>query len=208
MVAPDESTTSVAATDNAVSSASGEFSPAAGSTKFQVTLASKSENQFAGAYFQVGPTALDAGVGEGIQYRIKSNSATAATTAGKVDIELYDPIKVALTTASDFYICGNPHDELIAANSADTVVVGVAPIAFTANYYGWFQTAGIALVYVESNGSALPAIGDNVTLGDGTAGACQLSLGMTSQVDPIIGIAANVGVAGEFIGVRLRLGEV
>jgi hypothetical protein len=206
LVAPDVSTTSVVNTDNALPAASSPYSPAVGSSRLQMTLSGKSANQYAGAYLQINND-IDDAKGEGIQYRIKSNSATAATTAGRIDIELYDPIKVALDTASDVFIQGHPYDELITATTTDTLVTGVSPIAFTANYYGWFQTAGIATVLMETNGTAVPAVGDNLTLGDGTAGACQLAIG-TTDVDPIIGIACNVGTTGSFIGVMLRLGAV
>lgn len=206
LVAPDVSTTSLASTDNIVIAASGDYSPAAGSSKLQITLASKNENDFAGGYLQINND-LDDAKGEGIQYRIKSSSETGETTSGKVDLELYDPIKVALDTTSDIFIQGNPFDELIAATQTDTLVLGVTPIAFTANYYGWFQTSGIATVLMESNGAAVPAIGDNVSLGDGVAGAVQLQLS-TVDTESMVGIACSVGSAGAFIGVKLRLGEV
>ena len=99
LVAPDVSTTSLASTDNVVIAASGDYSPAAGSSKVQITLASKDKDDFTGGYLQINND-LDDGLGEGIQYRIKTSSATGATTAGKVDLELYDPLKIALTTAS------------------------------------------------------------------------------------------------------------
>lgn len=206
LVAPDVSATSIGGTsgDNLVITASGDFSPVAGSSKFQFTLGSITANQYAGAYFQV-CNDLDDGLGEGIQYRIKSNSATGATTAGKVDVELYDPIKVTMTAASDFYIQGNLYNQLIGATTTDILVAGVTPIALTANYYGWFQTSGIATVLMETNGTAVPAIGDNLTLGDGTTGACQLQ---DSYTEPLIGIACGVGTTAAYIGVILRLGEV
>jgi hypothetical protein len=208
LVAPDVSTTSLVSSDGIVLAASGDYSPAVGSSKLQITLASKSKDQYSGAYLQINND-LDDAKGEGIQYRIKTSSATGATTSGKVDLELYDPIKIALeATNTDIQIQGNPYNELIGATATDTLVAGVTPILFTANYYGWFQTAGIATVLMETNGSAVPAVGDNLTLGDGTTGACQLSLGMTSQVDPLIGIACSVGTTGAYIGVILRLGEV
>ena len=85
----DVSATALADTDNIVIAASGDFSPAAGSYQFQITLASITKDQYAGGYFHIVNDGGD-GIGEGIQYRIKSNSATGATTAGKVDIYLYD----------------------------------------------------------------------------------------------------------------------
>ena len=206
LAAPDVSATSLAFTENIVIAAANGFSPAAGSTQLQITLASIEENQYAGGLLQIA-TAIDAGVGEGIQYRIKSNSATAATTAGKVDIYLYDPIKVALTTASDIIISGNAYNKLITATTTDTLCAGVSPIAFTSGYYGWYQTAGIATIRMETNGAGVPVVGDNLTLGDGVAGAVQLKLAGT-ETEPFVGICAQTGTAGDFVSVYLRLGEV
>ncbi len=206
LAAPDVSATSLAFTENIVIAAANGFSPAAGSTQLQITLASIEENQYAGGLLQIA-TAIDTGVGEGIQYRIKSNSATAATTAGKVDIYLYDPIKVALTTASDIIISGNAYNKLITATTTDTLCAGVSPIAFTSGYYGWYQTAGIATIRMETNGAGVPVVGDNLTLGDGVAGAVQLKLAGT-ETEPFVGICAQTGTAGDFVSVYLRLGEV
>lgn len=206
LAAPDVSATSLAYEANIVIAAANGFSPAAGSTQLQITKGSIEENQYAGGYLQIAST-LDAGVGEGIQYRIKSNSATAETTAGKVDIYLFDPIKVTLTTASDIIISGNAYNKLITATTTDTLCAGVTPIAFTSGYYGWYQTAGIATVLMESNGAGVPVVGDNLTLGDGVAGSVQLKLAGT-ETEPFVGICAQTGSAGDFVSVMLRLGEV
>lgn len=213
LVSPDVSAQSTAELSNAAPAAISPWSPAAGSSKLQISGTSGVvKDQYAGGYLQIN-NALDDGVGEGIQYRIKTHSATGATTSGRIDVELYDPLKVALdgdgSPTSDVYIQGSPYNQLITATTTDSLVMGVSPIAFTANYYGWFQTAGIALVLMEAVGSTVPAIGDTLTLGDGVAGACQQAIG-TTNVDPIIGIQVSnaAGAAGDFIGVQLRLGEV
>tara|TARA_R110002020_G_scaffold376354_1_gene587460 strand:+ start:4500 stop:5291 length:792 start_codon:yes stop_codon:yes gene_type:complete len=194
LVSQDVSATCLVDTDNIIIAAANGFSPAAGSSKLQITLASKTKDQFAGAYLQICNDEGD-NTGEGHQYRIKSNSATAFTTAGKVDIELYDPIKVTLTTASDIAITGGLWYNVRAATSGtDYIISGVSPIAFTANYYGWFQTAGVALI--ASDGQI--AIASNVTLSDSDAGHVQLK---DAETEPLVGYTtfesddnANVGV--------------
>ena len=184
-------------TDNIVIAASGDYSPAAGSKKLQITLASKSKNDFQGGYLQIANDGGD-GTGEGHNYRIKSSSATDATTSGKVDIELFDAIKVALTTASDIAIVGNPWYNLIAATSAtDYIVSGVSPIAFSANYYGWFQTAGVALV--ASDGAL--AIGVNLTLSDSDAGHVQLK---DAETEPLVGYSLYASDDNGHVGVMLQ----
>ena len=197
LVSQDLSATALVETDNIVIAASGDFSPAAGSYQFQITLASITKDQYAGGYFQVANDGGD-GTGEGIQYRIKSNSATGATTAGKVDIYLYDPIKVTLTTASDVAITGNLWNNLRGAiGTADYVVSGVTPIAFTANYYGWFQTAGVALV--ASDGAI--TIGTTLTLSDSDVGHVQIE---DAYTEPRIGYSLFASDDNGHVGVLLQ----
>jgi hypothetical protein len=197
LVSQDLSATALVETDNIVIAAASGFDPGAGSTQFQITLASVTENQYAGAILQIANDGGD-GTGEGIQYRIKSNSATDATTSGKVDVYLFDPIKVALTTASDIAIVGNLWYNVRAATSGtDYVIAGVTPIAFTANYYGWFQTAGIALI---SSDGAL-AIGVNLTLSDSDAGHVQLK---DAETEPLVGSALYASDDNGHVGVLLQ----
>jgi hypothetical protein len=193
LVSQDVSATALVESDDIVIAASGDYSPAAGSSKVQITLASISANDYAGALLQI--TDDD---GEGIQYRIKSNSATGKTTAGKVDIELFDPIKVALTTSSDFAIVGSLWYNVRGATAGtDYVVSGVTPIAFTANYYGWFQTAGIATILADGS----IAIADNLTLSDGVTGAVQLK---DAETEPLIGYACYAPDNTGHVGVVLQ----
>jgi hypothetical protein len=165
IVSQDQSTTSLVETDNIIIAAAGRFSLAIGSLALQVTLASVVKDQFAGAMFQITDDA-----GEGHQYRIKSNSATSFTTTDKVDIDFYDPLIVAVTTTSDIAIVGGLWNGVMAAVAAtDTIVSGVAPIAITASYYFWLQTAGIAVVLADGT----ITLGDKLVVSDGVAGAVQ-----------------------------------
>jgi|TARA_R110000751_G_scaffold14812_1_gene47872 hypothetical protein len=197
LVSQDLSATAVIETDDIVIAAASGFDPGAGSTQFQITLASVTENQYAGAMLQIANDGGD-GTGEGIQYRIKSNSATDATTSGKVDIYLFDPIKVALTTASDIAIVGNLwYNVRGAIGTVDYVVSGVTPIAFTANYYGWLQTAGIALV--ASDGAI--AIGSSLTLSDSDVGHVQVE---DAYTEPRVGYSLWASDDNGHVGVLLQ----
>jgi len=180
LVSQDISATSLIENDNLVIAASGDYSPSAGSSKLQITLSGKTANQYAGALLQIANDGGD-GIGEGIQYRIKSNSATGATTSGKVDIELY--LRGALGGASDATV--------------DYVISGVSPIAFTANYYGWFQTAGIALI---SSDGAL-AVGVNTTLSDTDIGHVQLK---DAETEPLVGYTVYASDDNGHVGVVLQ----
>jgi hypothetical protein len=178
LVSQDVSATCLAETDDVIIAAAGDFSISAGSKAFQATLSGVSKNQYAG-----GLIALTDDAGEGHQYRIESNSATDYTTSGKVDFHLYDGLVVAVTTSSDIAITGNLWTELVGATAAtDYMVSGVTPIAFTDAYYGWFQTAGIATSIADGT----IAIGDQLTLSDGVAGAVQLQ---DAYTEPAVGYA-------------------
>lgn len=197
LVSQDLSATAVIETDDIVIAAASGFDPGAGSTQFQITLASVTENQYAGAMLQIANDGGD-GTGEGIQYRIKSNSATDATTSGKVDIYLFDPIKVALTTSSDIAIVGNLWYNVVGATAGtDYIIAGVTPIAFTSGYYGWFQTAGIATILADGS----IAIGDNLTLSDGVAGAVQLK---DAETEALVGFAAYAPDTTGHVGVVVQ----
>ena len=192
LVSQDLSATSLVETNNIVIAAASGFDPAAGSKQFQITLASVTLDQYSGALLQITDDA-----GEGHQYRIKSNSATGATTSGKVDIYLYDGIKVALTTASDIAIVGELWSNVVGATAAtDYVISGVTTMAMTSGYYGWFQTAGVATILADGT----IAIGDNLTLSDGVTGAVQLK---DAETEPLVGFAAyapdNTGHVGVVI---------
>ena len=196
LVSQDLSATSLVETDGAIpieaSQASG-FSTAAGSTQVQITLASVTKDQYAGALLQITDDA-----GEGIQYRIKSNSATDASSSGEVDFYLFDPIHVAVTNASDVAIVGGLWYDVIGATStSDYLISGVTPIAFTSDYYGWFQTAGIATILSDTS----IAIGDNLTLSDSTTGAVQLK---DAETEPLVGFACYAPDDTGHVGVVLQ----
>ena len=169
LVAQDQSATSLVETDGVIIAAAGRFSISAGSTAIQITKASITKNQFAGAFFMI--TDDD---GEGHQYKVKSNSATGFTTSGKVDFDFFDPLVVAVTTDSDIAIVGGLYNEVMSCTqNTDEIPVGVATRAVTADYYFWAQSAGIACVLADASGGAI-ALGDKLTVSDSVAGAAQL----------------------------------
>ena len=196
LVSQDLSATSLVETDGAIPAEAGQasgFSTLAGSTQVQITLASVTEDQFAGALLQITDDA-----GEGIQYRIKSNSATDASSSGEADFYLFDPIHVAVTNASDVAIVGGLwYDVIAAVSTADYVIAGVTPIAFTSGYYGWLQTAGIATILADGT----IAIGGNLTLSDSTAGAVHAK---DAETEPLVGFAAYAPDTTGHVGVVLQ----
>ena len=159
---------------------------------------SATADQYAGGYLH---TVNDAG--QGYTYRIVSNTAGASNAT---TVTLYDGLKVALTTATDVVITGNPYNGLVSATAAtDMWVVGVCINAMDVSdkNYGWVQTHGFATVLYDAGGSAV-TIGDQITLSDGTAGAVQQH--DTLAVEQIVGYALHVPNAdADFIAVYLQL---
>ena len=188
IVSQDVSDTGLIEVENGMTAA------AVGATDVIITsseLSSATANQFAGGYLH---TVDDAG--EGFTYRIKSNTAASSNA---VTFTLYDAIVVAITTATDAAITGNLYGSVRPAlGSADYIAAGVAPRAFTANYYGWVQTRGIATVQVD----AAVTIGLPLMLSDEHAGQAEAA----DNTHPLIGFATFAqNTADGFTGVALQL---
>lgn len=87
-------------------------------------------------------------------------------------------------------------DMLSTSNDARGDLVGVAPMAFTAAYYGWVQRSGPASVRVAASAAANVRLNSTATAGqiddDGTAGSM--------QVDGIVLTTANGASAGTAAG--------
>jgi len=166
------------------------------STKFGSITA----DQYAGGYLH---TVNDAG--QGYTYRIKSNTVGGSITDGST-FTLFDNVKVAITSATDVAITGNPYNGLVSATAAtDMWVAGVCINAMDVSdkNYGWIQTRGYATVLYDVGGSAV-TIGDQVTLSDGVAGAVQQH--DTLAVEQIVGHALHVPNAdADFISVYLQI---
>mgnify|MGYP003133509054 CR=1 FL=1 len=193
LVSPDQSATSLARTT------SGVPATAAGEKEFSITLASVTANQYAGGIIHfVATAAANAG---GTSYRIKSNSATGATTSGKVDFVLYDGLAAALTTSTYYAISSSPYNTVVITDVThgsvdDFIVAGVTMRAMTASYYGWIQTAGIATILCDGATTAA----DILTCSDGVNGAVQIQ---DAYTEPIIGFATFAATDTEHGGVML-----
>jgi hypothetical protein len=188
LVSPDYATSSLAETATPIV-ATAEV----GDTAFQITLASKTAGQFAGAYLHMTDHA-----GEGYQYRIVSSSATGATTSGKVDLVIEDPgIIVEATTATDIAISGYPYHHLkISDWSEGHIASGVTVRDMTAEYYGWVQTSGIATVLADG----VITKGSPCSLSDGVDGAVELR---HDEIAQIIGTVMFESDNTSHVGVRL-----
>lgn len=100
-------------------------------------------------------SATGAGLGEGQMVQVKTQAAKATTGTGSINITLHagEAFSVAPSTDADKGgLIANPYAELlIAPTTITSMVVGVSPIAVTADYYFWLQTWGAAVVDVSGS---------------------------------------------------------
>jgi len=152
-------------------------------------------NQYANGYLIA---TGEGGTGNGMIYKIKSHPAA---TAAVVTLELYDPIKVALTTSTQIDLVPNPYDGVIQnPTSATGAVAGVAVTAATASTFTWIQTGGLGLVLADASGAV--TVGAAVTASNQTAGCVEDG---DSDTQAIIGYAATGIAQAEFGACHLIL---
>lgn len=150
--------------------------------------------------YKEGYIIFETSYGEGQCLKIKDHAAF--TSGGTCSVNLYDALRVALTTASRATIVKHPCDSVIncPANTLTGVFIGVSPITPTASYYFWVQTDGPASVLVDNSttlvvGSAVQPAGD-------VAGACQVAV--ETEIAPRIGVTLDVGAANQKATVILK----
>jgi hypothetical protein len=188
LVSQDVSATAIVESDGKLTAAS------AGATDVTYTdsgtVGSATLNQYAGGYLH---TTDDAG--EGYNYRIKSNTAASSNA---ITFTLYDGLEVAVTTATDVAVTGSLWYNVVGATAGtDYIIAGVTPMTFQANYYGWFQTAGVATIL--SDGAV--AIGANLTLSDDVTGAVQTK---DAETEPLVGMATFASDDTGHVGVVIQ----
>lgn len=153
------------------------------------------ENQFQGGYFQINDA-----IAEGTSYLIESNSAVLISGTA-ITVTLAEPLRVALTTASEFTLVSSPGWKV--TESASTSLgrpVGIAPVAVTATYYFWNQIGGICPVLIDAS---QPAVGTLAGVSDVTAGSVKVLATLSYQP---VGQMIVTGVSGEYQPIRLMLG--
>lgn len=138
--------------------------------------------------------------GEGIQYKIKKTAANG-TTSTSTDVTLYDPIATALTTSSEGTIILNPYYYTVVCSAVTDVILGVPPIAVTAEYYYWLQTWGMACVWSEG----VPAAGYPVQVAVQATGSIAGVTNKAADTTAQVGIMQYVGVDEEYKPVYLTI---
>jgi len=137
----------------------------AGATSISVTLGSTAAtlDQYAEGYLLINDAA-----GEGQLLRVKNHAA--ADSAATLTVNVYDKLVTALTTSSKADLVAATYNDLVVAPTTHTgPVVGITPMDFTADYFGWIQCGGP--VAALTSGTLL--LGGNAVRSDTTAGAVE-----------------------------------
>lgn len=113
---------------------------AIGATKVTITFGGAiAADAYKDGFFHVSDS-----TGVGYVYRIKSQPAATAGNSYTVDVQLYEPIRVALVASASVVNCTkHPQDGvLLATTTLGAAPAGVPPRAVTASYYFWNQVKG------------------------------------------------------------------
>ncbi len=138
--------------------------------------------------------ANDAGTGEGQCLKIKSH--VAIVNAVECLINLYDPLIIATTTATQWGIRKNPFDSVIVTpgTTPTAMIAGVTPRAVTANYYFWLCTGGIAAVVAQAAIPVGAMVAAGTQAGKVASTAHEATYGI-ARTDQIIGFAYTPAIA-------------
>ena len=139
--------------------------------------------------------------GKGHLYTIKTNNAAAG--AAVVTLTLYEPIQVALTTASTVVLFINPYAITIVHPSPATAkLTGVTPRVLPASEFGWIQDKGPASLLGGTATTALvinELAADHITV-DGAVQGVLLVEGTPNVAggQHTVGVVMEVAADGEW----------
>ncbi len=137
--------------------------------------------------------------GEGHLYTIRSNDAAA--TSATVTLTLYDPIQVALTTATTVTLFRNPWGRaIIHPSPATALLLGVTPAA-RSNEFGWLQTWGPAACITQGT----LVINEKVIDSASADGAVAPTASTAAGEEYYVGVTMEVGPTTEHSLIHLRM---
>ena len=148
-----------------------------------------------------GYVAIVDGTGQGQLLHIASNDAATGCT-----LELLEPVVTAMNNAnSKASVFVNQYSGVLKTPAApSSAVLGVTPIAITADYYFWVQTAGPAAVVQAA--ADQPAAGFIAVASEGTAGAIEkLDISDVAESLAIGHCISSTGSAADHCVVMLNL---
>jgi hypothetical protein len=138
--------------------------------------------------------------GLGHAYAIANNTWITGDTV--MDVELYDPIRIATSATSEITMRKSLYAKVIVNATTPTgLATGVPNIAIPANYYGWLQRKGPCAMTVDT--------GETLTIGCmcGGAGTAAVAgaVGVAVATEPYYGQVITIGAADETALIDLQL---
>jgi len=186
-------------TGNLASAVNTTSAVSAGSVAISLTVASSA----AANLYAEGYACISTGTGQGLFLEVNSHPAVTAAGTGVFTLYGEDALPTAITTTTKIGLIQNKYNGVIQfpVTTATGVVVGVAPYIITASQFGWVQTWGYCACLID----VTPALGAMLNAVAATAGRAAVFTAASLLTGQLLGIMAQVGVAGEFDVVDLRV---
>ena len=147
-----------------------------------------------------GVLVVNKGDGIGNTYRIANNKWLTGDTV--MQIELYDPIRVATAATSEFTFVKNIYSGgIVAPTTLTGTLLGIPNGVIEANYYGWIQTKGLCPATVDTGETLV--VGEVV--GYPAAIAVAGAVGVTAVTDVTVGRVVTIAAAAETALIDLML---
>lgn len=166
---------------------------AVGVTSLTVTLGATAalENAYAEGFLVINESTTAARIGQ--IYKIKDHKA--ADASAELILNLFDPLRTAITTNEEATLMKFPTKDVIIHPSPNTAgIVGIPLIPVTALYYFWSQVRGVTSVLTDGT----VVIGQHVRISDNVDGAVEpLDRDGTAEDELAVGQVLEVGADTE-----------
>lgn len=174
------------------------YTTAAGDTVIQILVATG--NALSDGELKDGWLVVNKATGIGYTYPIKWNRWITSDTV--MEIELYEPIRLATSATSEFTLVKNKYADVVVTPTTPTgTIVGVPNVVIPASYYGWVQSQGPCGCYVDTSETLV--IG--CAVGHPASSAVPGAVGVFAATGPYIGHSMTVSIEGEVALVDLDL---
>ena len=135
----------------------------AGDTTISITLegTAAAENLYAEGYLFINAPILATSASPHEFYKIKSHPLIGSSGTGVITIDEEDGFHTAVTAGTETVgLIMSPYKDIVVAPAAIAgKFVGLTVNHFTANYYGWIQTAGLAVAAMDGNTAVGTVVG-------------------------------------------------
>ena len=157
-----------------------------------ITASGISDGELVDGYLLVnqGTSATD----EGDMYIIKNNTFTTGDTVMQIEIADNGGLRNTIAATSNVSVVKNQYRDVIVKPATLTaVMLGVTSTIFTASFFGWIQTKGVASVIVDTGDTVI--VGEPAGHIDGSGTVGSLGLVSTHATDVVVGtwLAASAG---------------